>query len=399
MGDAPRTIAVVGASLGGLRTVDALRRLGWTERIVVIGDEAHMPYTRPPLTKKLLLEGGADHAAVALRLKPGEHDTAWVLGRRVVGADLAARELRLDDDTVVPFDGLVAATGVRPRRLPLPSGEGARCVVRTLEDSAALSARLVPGADVVVIGAGFIGCEVAAAATSRGCRVSVIAIDEVPMQVPLGHVVGAELRRRHEEAGVVFHLGRTVVRFDDGASTVVLDDGTALAADVIVEAIGSVPNVEWLDGNGLDLTDGVVVDSSLRMGGTPGAVAVGDIAKFPNAAFGGAPRRVEHWQIPGETAVRAAATLIADLDGVPDSGVPFATVPTFWSDQMVVSIRAFGSPGLGDSSAVLEGDLTGDAAIGYRRDGSLVGVVLLGMAREQGRFIQLVNEALVPVVV
>lgn len=391
-----RTIAVVGASLGGLRTVDALRRQGWSGRIVVIGDEIHMPYTRPPLTKKLLLEGGADHAAVALRLKPSEHDTEWLLGRRVIGSDLAARQLRLDDGSVVAYDGLVAATGVRPRRLALESPIGARLVVRTLEDSIALSDRLVEGASVVIVGAGFIGCEVAAAARSRGCHVVVVAMDDAPMQVPLGLEVGTELRRRHEAAGVEFRLGRgvTAVGTDGGATSVELDDGTVLTADVVVEAIGSVPNVEWLVGNGLDLDDGVLCDGSLRMVGVPAAVAVGDVARFPNQVFGGAARRVEHWQIPGETAVRAASTLIADLAGVADDSAPFATVPTFWSDQGVASIRAFGSPGLGDMCTVLEGDLGDQAAIGYTRDGSLVGIVLLGLAKEQGRFIQQVNDAL-----
>lgn len=394
-----RTIAVVGASLGGLRAVDALRRQGWTERIVVIGDEPHMPYTRPPLSKKLLLQGGADHAAVALRIKPSEHDTRWVLGRRVVASDLQARRLVLDDETVVEFDGLVAATGVRPRRLPTDASLPARAVVRTVEDSAALSARLVEGTSVVIVGAGFIGCEVAAAATARGCRVEVVAIDDVPMQVPLGHTVGAELRRRHEEAGVRFHLGRGVSGFEasDGATTVVLDDGTVLSADVVVEAIGSVPTVDWLTGNGLDLADGVLCDEALRMGGVAAAVAVGDVARFPNAVFGGEARRVEHWQIPGETAVRAAATLIADLDGREGEAAPFATVPTFWSDQGVASIRAFGSPALADEHSVIEGDLRSDVAIGYTRGGALVGIVLLGMNAEQGRFINRLNEALAPV--
>lgn len=391
-----RTIAVVGASLGGLRTVDALRRLGWTERIVVIGDETHMPYTRPPLSKKLLRDGGGDHAAVALRLKPSEHDTEWVLGREVIACDLTAKQLRLDDGTVVQFDGLAASTGVSPRRLRLDAPEHDRLVVRTLEDSNALSERLVEGASVAIIGAGFIGCEVAAAAQARGCQVAVIAIDEVPMQLPLGREVGAELRRRHEGSGVTFHLGRGVaaIRRSENSFVIELDDGAELAADVVVEAIGSVPNVDWLEGNDLDLSDGVLCDTALRMGGVPGAVAVGDIARFPNATFGGAARRVEHWQIPGETALHAAATLLADLNGLADEGAPFTTVPTFWSDQGVASIRAFGSPALGDASAVLEGDLADEVAIGYTREGDLVGIVLLGMAKQQGRFIQQLNEAL-----
>ncbi|GAA4743711.1 FAD/NAD(P)-binding oxidoreductase [Nocardioides endophyticus] len=394
----PRTIAVVGASLGGLRAVDALRRLGYAGRLVVIGAEPHMPYTRPPLTKKLLLgDGVAEHAQVALRVKPDPHDTEWVLGRDVVHCDLAARRLTLDDGTTVDFDGLVAATGVRSRRLPLePDTASPSLPIRTLEDSVAVSERLRPDASVAIIGAGFIGCEVAAAARARGCRVAVVAVDEVPMQRPLGLQVGAELRRRHEAAGVVFHLGRGVASMapEGGGTRLRLDDGTTLEADVVVEAVGSVPNVEWLAGNGLDLDDGVLCDGALRMGGIRACVAVGDVARFPNAILGGPPRRVEHWQIPGETAVHAAATLFADLGGAEDDGEPFGTLPTFWSDQQVASIRAFGAPGLADDVRVLEGDLAGDVAIGYLHEGALVGVVLLGLAKEQGRFLQQVQESL-----
>ncbi len=376
-------ILVTGGGLAGLRTAEALRRHGWTDRITIVGDEAHLPYTRPPLSKKLLLEGG-DHSNVELRRRDSEHETQWLLGRSVVSADLTRRVALLDDGAELGWDGLVAATGVRPRRLPDSVG-GPRAVLRTLDDSVALNARLLPGTRVVVIGAGFIGCEVAATALKRGCTVSVVAIDAVPMQVPLGPMVGAELQRRHAAAGVDFHLGTGVQSVDEGS--VCLSDGTRLAAEVVVEAIGSTPSTAWLAGNDLDLADGVVTDAQLRLGGVPGTVAVGDVARFPNALYDAVPRRIEHWQVAVDTSAYAARTLVGDLTGDPQLE-PFGTIPTFWSDQASVSLRALGQPGIGDEVEVLEGDLATEAAIGYRRDGVLVGVLLLGMAKSMGVYLQ-----------
>ncbi len=383
-----RTIAVVGAGLAGLRTAEALRREGWAGRLVVVGDEVHMPYTRPPLSKKLLL-GSGGHDDVALKLKPAEHPTEWLLGRRAVSARLDDRVLELDDGSDLAYDGLVAATGVTARRLPAAVGGGT--VLRTLDDAAALSARLTPGARVVVVGAGFIGCEVAAAATARGCQVSVVALDAVPMQLPLGELVGEELRRRHAAVGVRFHLGTTVEEVRGGR--VRLADGSLLEADVVVEAVGSRPATDWLQGNGLDLADGVLCDRELRIDGRRGAVATGDVARFPNALFDGVPRRVEHWQIAADSAPPAARTVLQDL-GAGDAAAPFTTVPSFWSDQGVVSIRSFGMPGLGDACELLEGDLTAEAAVGYTRGGALVGVVLLGMARSSGAYLRRLTEEL-----
>ncbi|MCU1483047.1 MAG: Ferredoxin reductase [Subtercola sp.] len=384
-----RTIAIVGASLAGLRTLEALRKQGFTERIIMVGEELHMPYTRPPLSKKLLNTGG-ELTEVLLKTAESEHDTEWRLGRRAVACDLETRTLTLDDASTIEFDGLVAATGVRSRRLP-GDGGSSRMVLRTIDDSVALSERLVAGTRLVIAGAGFIGCEVAAAAIARGCSVTIVALDAAPMLMPLGAMLGQELQRRHEAAGVTFYLRHGIDGMStsaSGSTLVKLDDGTVLEADIVVEAIGSIPNVDWLSDNDLDLRDGVLCDEYLRMvrgsGSVRGALAVGDVARFPNALFGAPARRVEHWQIAGDTARAAATTLLHDLDEREADLAEFATLPTFWSDQKVVSIRAFGSPGLGDTATVLEGDITEQAAIGYHREGTLVGVVLLGLARRGG---------------
>ncbi|TDE21958.1 NAD(P)/FAD-dependent oxidoreductase [Actinomadura sp. 6K520] len=379
-------MVVVGASLGGLRAAEQLRALGHTGELLVIGDEAHPPYNRPPLSKEALA-AGVTFERVAFRMRAATADVDWRLGTAVTGADLTARVVRPADGTEVPYDGLVIATGLRPRRLDVPGAGPPRHVVRTLDDAAALRERLRPGARVTVVGAGFIGCEVAATARTLGADVTVVAPESEPMLRPLGPDLGAELRRRHEERGVRFLLGRTVARFT--GSGLELSDGSAVRAEVVVEAVGSVPCVEWLEGNGLDLSDGVLCDGGLRVEGRPDVVAVGDIARFPNARYDDVPRRVEHWSIPTDTAKRAARALLGQDEG------PFMPLPSFWSDQYDMRLQSFGAPALGgDDIRVLEGDLGGEAVVGYHRDSGLVGVVMLGCTRRRPHYRKLLLDGI-----
>ncbi len=391
-------VVIVGGGLGGLRSAEQLRAAGFAGDIVVVGDETHLPYTRPPLSKEGL-KSELTHETVAFRRKASVDDVTWRLGAPVVSADLAAHVVRLADGTELAYDGLVAATGVTARRLPLDAPESARHVVRTLDDAERLRAGLVASASVVVIGAGFIGCEVAATARLLGADVHIVDPMSVPLIRPLGTILGAALQRRHEGHGVTFHLGRTVAHVDlaDGQPTgVVLDDGTELRCTLLVEAVGSRPNTAWLDGNGLDLSDGVLCDSGMRpvtpAGPVPDVVVVGDIARFPNALFDDQPRRVEHWNIPTETAKRAARTLVAAFEGAAAAAAePFAPMPAFWSDQYDLRLQSFGLPGIGgDDIRVLEGDLDDEAAVGYHRDGVLVGVVLLGLTRRSAHYRDLI---------
>ncbi|EHK82458.1 NAD(P)/FAD-dependent oxidoreductase [Saccharomonospora azurea] len=387
-------IVVVGGSLGGLRTTEALYLGGWEGEVVVLSEELHPPYTRPPLSKTALAHG-PDASTLAFKQRPEAARAQWRHGVRALACDLAARTVTLSDGDVLSYDGLVAATGVRARRLPAPLGTAGH-VLRTLDDCRNLRTELVAGARVVVVGAGFIGCEVAATAVGLGCSVDVVAADDVPMQTPLGTDVGAAVQRRHEREGVRFHLGRQVAGIveHDGTSLVTLSDGTEVLGDVLVQAIGSAPSVDWLDGNGLDLTDGVVCDNGLRIGGRPAAVAVGDVARFPNPLFDDVPRRVEHWQMPVDTARRAATTLLADLAGAPADPTPFTPLPSFWSDQYDLRLQSFGAPGLGERVEVLDGDLDGDAVVGYHRGDRLVGAVLLGFPRKMVQVRRMVQAAL-----
>ena len=292
--------------------------------------------------------------------------------------------MTLEDGDVLAYDALVVATGLRPRRLPQALPVGGRHVVRTAGDAARLRAEVGPGTRAVVVGAGFIGCETAATLHALGCDVVVVEPQAVPMLRGVGVEVGGALLEHHAAAGVRFIAGQGVAQLlgDDRVAGVVLDDGTVLHCDLVVESVGSHCNTEWLQGNGLDLSDGLLCDNDLRVEGRPDVVAVGDIARFPNPRYDEVPRRVEHWSIPTDTARRAAASVVAHLSG----GVPelpaFAPLPAFWSDQFGLRLQSFGAPALADTTEVLKGsldDLDEGAAVAYRRAGRTVGVLLVNI--------------------
>jgi NADPH-dependent 2,4-dienoyl-CoA reductase/sulfur reductase-like enzyme len=381
------TIAIAGGGLGALRAAEDLRRRGYAGRIVVVGEEAAMPYNRPPLSKELL-RGEIGPAALEFGVKERAADVEWRLGRPVVASDLDRKSLTLDDGQTVGFDGLVIATGVSSRRLRFPGPTEGRIVLRTIADAERLTAEMRPGAHVVILGAGFIGCEVARTARKLGCEVDLVAIDPMPMVRPLGEEVGAEIRRRHEAAGIRFHLGQSVAETvgEDRVTGVILSDATCLAADILLETVGSAPNTAWLDGNGLDLTDGVLTDAYLRAGGRRGVVAVGDIARFANRPFDTRPARIEHWQTAIDTAVFASKTLLHDLGHHVDEPDPVSVLPWFWSDQGDVRLTSYGMLGLADSIEILEGELGGECAIAYLRAGEPVGVLLIGMKPKSARY-------------
>ena len=387
---------VVGAGMAGLRTAEALRGQGYAGEVVVLGDEPHAPYSRPPLSKEALA-GELAHERVAFRVRKAAADVVWRLGSRVTRADLAARRVELDDGGSLGFDALVAATGVTARRLavpgPPPVAEAGRHVVRTLDDAVALRADLGPGVRLVVVGAGFIGSEVAATARGLGCEVTCVALDPLPMIRPLGPLLAAALRTHHEAHGVRFHLGVGVDAFEGSGRVtgVRLSDGVVVAADVVVEALGSRPATQWLDGHGFDLADGVLTDGALRplvqQGiAIDGVAVVGDLARFPNPRFGPGAWRVEHWSVPTDAGRRAGAVLAAHLSGdaaryADVVATPWEVLPSFWSDQYDLRLQSYGMPSLADPDGVtlLEGDLTGQCVVGYHRDGQLVGVVGIGM--------------------
>jgi len=372
-------IIVAGASLAGLRSVESLRAHGFHGEIVAIGDETHPPYTRPPLSKTSLTTS----APLDEVLIPYTAEATWKLGRKIVGCNLDGGRVALDDGSSEDFDGLVIATGLRARRLTIPGPVGGRHVLRTLEDARELAGELQPGRTVLIVGASFIACEVASSARARNCRVIVVAPEDHPMLRVVGAEVGAALQARHAADGVEFHLGTLPVRFEgtDRVTGVVLNDGTELPVDVVVEAVGCSPSVDWLAGNRLDLTDGVLCDNTMRVIGTGNAVAVGDVARFPNPLFDTVPRRIEHWTMAGDTADRAAGSLL----GVVPDHVPFTPLPSFWSDQLGVRIQGFGVPALAEEYTLVSGSLDADFAVAGYRENTLVAVFGIGRRRDVSR--------------
>ncbi len=378
-------VIIVGAGLGGLRAAESLRAAGYRDGIVVVGDEPHLPYNRPPLSKEALA-GGVRVEDLHFRRRDAIGDVKWRLGVPVIASDLTERTVTLSDGETLSFRGLVVASGIRPRQLPIPGPEAGRVLLRNADDAAHLRDRLVSGERLAILGAGFIGCEVAATARGLGVDVDVIALDDEPMIRPLGSDLGAAMKRHHEEHGVRFHLGRTITGFlgDDEITGMRLDDGTDVPATVVLEAVGSVPNTEWLEGNDLDLSDGVLVDESLRVVDSPApAVAVGDVARHPNALFAFGPCRIEHWNMPTELGKYAGATLAKSLDdpSTMTTPEPFSALPSFWSDQYDVSLQSFGMPGLG-TPTVVEGDLDGACIVEYHRGDELVGVVGVNRSKD-----------------
>ncbi|MGY1609502.1 MULTISPECIES: NAD(P)/FAD-dependent oxidoreductase [unclassified Geodermatophilus] len=370
------TIAVVGASLAGLSAARALREQAYDGRVVVVGDEVHPPYDRPPLSKDFLV-GVSSVDDIALGT-PDDEDLGleWRLGTTAVGLDPATRSVLLDDGSEVRADGVVLATGARARRLPGSEGLGGVHVLRSLDDAVALRQDLLAGGRLVVVGAGFIGAEVASTARSLGLEVTVVETQPIPLAGPLGADMGAVCAGLHADHGTRLLVGAGVAGLvgTGRVQAVELTDGTRLPADVVVVGIGAVPNTEWLAGSGVALGAGVLTDAR---GATslPGVVAAGDCAATWSAPAG-RHVRVEHWTNALEQPATAAATLLGT--GVP---VP-APVPYFWSDQYGARIQFAGSHRPGDVARVVEGDCADRCFLAvYERDGHPVAVLGMNQPR------------------
>lgn len=362
-----RRVVVVGASLAGLRATERLRAEGYDGALTVLGAEPHEPYDRPPLSKELL---AGDRRPEDVRLGPADDlDAEWVLGDAATALQLDRRVVETASGRELPFDGLVIATGSVPRRLPafdvtLPNV----FEVRTLEDALGLRAALTADAlpRLLIVGAGFVGVEVAATARALGAEVTVVSLD--PPLAVAGPLVSEAATGMLADHGVRTIVGRRIHSTVAGErlEAVVLDDGTRIETDVVVVAVGALPATDWLVGSGLTLDDGVVCDASNAAVGVDGVVAAGDVARWPNPLFGGLPMRIEHWTNAAEGAAAAARTLLHGAG----SQTEYRTVPSFWSDHFGIRLQSVGLPVLADRFELVEGAVAERrfAAVGYRDD-------------------------------
>jgi 3-phenylpropionate/trans-cinnamate dioxygenase ferredoxin reductase component len=363
-------IVIVGGGLAAARTAEQLRRSDYSGRITIVSDEVHLPYDRPPLSKEVLRKE-VDDVVLKPREWYDEKDITLRLGSAATSLDTAAQTVTLDDGTVVGYDELVIATGLVPRRIPaFPDLEGVR-VLRSFDESMALREHASAAQRAVVIGAGFIGCEVAASLRGLGVNVVLVEPQPTPLATVLGEQIGELVARLHRDEGVDVRLGLGVaeVRGDGHVDTVVLTDGAELPADLVVVGIGSRPATEWLDGSGIEVDNGVICDEAGRTS-APNVWALGDVASWRDPM--GHQVRVEHWSNVAEQA-RVVVPAMLGHD-VPSNVV----VPYFWSDQYDVKIQCLGEPQATDIVHLIEDDGRKFLAY-YERDGVLVGVVGGGM--------------------
>jgi NADPH-dependent 2,4-dienoyl-CoA reductase/sulfur reductase-like enzyme len=377
---APRRVVVVGTSVGGIRTGQALRAAGFDGEILLIGAEDVDPYDKPPLSKQLLV-GEMTPADIPL-LGPG----GWagegltpVLGRPAAGVEAAAREVVLADGERIGYDALVVATGAQPRTLPGTDGGLVR-TVRELRDSAAIREQFGRGGPVVVVGSGFIGAEVASSARQLGLETTILEALPEPFARVLGSEVGGRVARMHADAGVSVLGSAAVDRIEelpDGSGVVHLADGRRIPAATVVVGIGVVPTSGWLAGSGLDLDHGVRTDEFCRAVGVPGVYAVGDVARWFDVRSG-THRLVEHWTNAVEQANLVAHNLLHH-----DDLRPHVRAPYFWSDQHGTKIQMVGRLSPEDRVEVLRfTTATGDREVAlYSRDGHYTAAVVLGWPR------------------
>jgi NADPH-dependent 2,4-dienoyl-CoA reductase/sulfur reductase-like enzyme len=369
-------VVIVGGGLAASRTAEQLRRAEHAGEVVIISDEVHLPYDRPPLSKELLRTEDPDIASVTLKPREfyDDNNITLMLGSAVTSLDSHAETVTLADGTVIDYDELVIATGLVPKRIPsFPDLAGIH-VLRSYDQSRLLRSEAASAGKAVVIGAGFIGCEVAASLRAVGVDVVMVEPQPEPLASVLGERIGALVTRLHRAEGVDVRTGVGVaeVRGDGRVRQVVLSDGAELDADLVVVGIGSRPATDWLAGSDIEVAehDGGVVCDTVGRASAPHVWALGDVASWRDAT--GHQARVEHWSNVAEQ----ARVLVPSLLGVePPAAV---VVPYFWSDQYDIKIQCLGEPEAQDIVHVVEDDGRKFLAY-YERDGVVAGVVGGGM--------------------
>ena len=372
-------LVVVGASLAGLRAVEAARKSGYTGRITLIGTEDHLPYDRPPLSKAYLDEAPAGDGPEVPTFRTedflrDELDVNLVLGCAATGLDTEAKTVRVglgDEAREIGYDALIVATGADARRLPGTDHlEGVHCL-RTLDDAKAIRKALDAKARVVIIGAGFIGAEIAAGARKRGLSPVVLEALPTPLVRAVGEEMGVAISSLHAKNGTDLRCGVGVKALEGNGRVerVVMADGSVIEADLVVVGVGTIPSVAWLEGSGLTIDNGVVCDQNLYTG-IDGVYAAGDVVRWQNPAYDRL-MRIEHWTSAAEQGAAAARNAVN-----PSESKAYATVPYFWSDQYDVRIQFVGVS-QADEVLVVDGDLDqGNRLVALYRSGDrLVGAL------------------------
>lgn len=373
----PSNVLIVGASLGGLSVVEALRREGYAGRVVLLGAEQHQPYDRPPLSKKVL-GGEAEPAKAQLRTEAalGKLDAEWIFGDAAVRLDVPAREVHTASGRMLHAEAIVLATGLVPRRLSGQYAWAGVHVLRTLEDAMALRADLLAHKQLVVVGDGVLGSEIAATARSMGLAVTLVGPQAAPLAMQLGLHAGGYLAKLHSDKGVALRMGVGVQGLEgtEGrVSGVQLQNGEMLAADIVVVAIGSRPATEWLAGSGLELADGIVCDARCRA--AEGIYAVGDVARWHHEGLGRSLRLENR-----SNAVEQGMLVAANIMGKDRAYTP---IPFFWSDQYDTKIQMHGFVLENADFAVVEGDPANAQFVAlYGAKGRVTGVLGWNMVKQ-----------------
>lgn len=385
----PTSVVVVGASLAGLSTVRELRAAGYEGPVTVIGDEPHMPYDRPPLSKEYLT--GQPSIELAESDDIDALQANWVLGRTAVGLTSDAsggHTVTLDDGSTLTAEVVVLATGARARSLPGCRPLSGVHTLRTVDDARALRGSLENARRLVVVGAGFIGAEVASTAASRGIEVTVVEMSTAPLVGVLGEEVATACTALHGLNGVTLLTGVCVsgVTGEERVTGVVLDDGTELAADVVVVGIGAIPNTEWLTHSEIAVENGFRTDDRCRTG-APGVYAVGDCATSFNVHLG-AHHRSEHWT----NATQQARVVAAAILGTPQAP---HVAPYFWSKQYGRQLQFAGHRQSGDIVRFIDGDPGSASFVAlYERDGVATAVFAMDNPRLFTRHRKLIERQL-----
>lgn len=364
-------VVIVGGSVAGVHAAEALRDDGFQDEIILLSAESHMPYDRPPLSKEALL-GKMSIGDLSLRPESfyDERDIKLNLNTAATALNTATKTLFLSDGNELTYDGLVLATGSTARNLSLPFDSVKPHIVRSLDDVTRLAPELIAGRRITIVGAGFIGLEVASTAIQLGLEVTIIESAPAPLSRIFGAEVGSWFKKLHEKNGVNLLCDVSITGYEQKGKglRITLSDDRVVEADLLVAGIGAVPSISWLEGSGIELGNGVICAPDLSTS-APDVVSAGDISLWRNPVFE-EEMRIEHWSNAADQGRHAALTLLGDRKA-------YSSVPYFWTDQYDSKLRFVGRAA-GYTDTRLEQMSENELVVTFGRNGTLVGAICVG---------------------